>query len=103
LRAQAEGGTLMGISRALKEQVLFRGGAVASADWLTYPVLQFSDVPEVLDVTLIDNDHPPLGAGEVPNVTPACAIGNAVFAATGVRIRELPLTPDKVKAALASA
>jgi CO/xanthine dehydrogenase Mo-binding subunit len=100
LRAQAEGGTLMGISRALKEQVLFRGGGVASSDWLTYPVLQFSDVPETLEVTLIDNDHPPLGAGEVPNVTPACAIGNAVFAATGVRIRELPLTPDKVRAAL---
>lgn len=101
LRAQAEGGTLMGISRALKEQVLFRGGAVASADWLTYPVLQFSDVPETLDVVLLDTDNPPLGAGEVPNVTPACAIGNAVFAATGVRIRELPMTPEKVRAALA--
>jgi CO/xanthine dehydrogenase Mo-binding subunit len=103
LRNQAEGGTIMGISRALKEQVLFRGAAVASADWLTYPVLQFSDVPESLEVTLINNDHPPLGAGEVPNVTPACAIGNAVFAATGVRIRELPLTPERVKAALSAA
>lgn len=103
LRNQAEGGTIMGISRALKEQVLFRGGAVVSADWLTYPVLQFSDVPESIDVTLIDSDHPPLGAGEVPNVTPACAIGNAVFAATGVRIRELPLTPDRIKAALTRA
>jgi CO/xanthine dehydrogenase Mo-binding subunit len=102
LRNQAQGGTIMGISRALKEQVLFRGGAVASADWLTYPVLQFSDVPETLEVELIDSDNPPLGAGEVPNVTPACAIGNAVFAATGVRIRELPLTPDKVKAALSA-
>ncbi|WP_160111711.1 molybdopterin cofactor-binding domain-containing protein [Paraburkholderia piptadeniae] len=103
LRAQAEGGTIMGISRALKEEVLFRGAAVASSDWLTYPVLQFNDLPEFIDVTLIDTDHPPLGAGEVPNVTPACAIGNAVFAATGVRIRELPLTPDRVKAALDAA
>jgi CO/xanthine dehydrogenase Mo-binding subunit len=103
LRAQAEGGTIMGISRALKEQVLFRGGAVASADWLTYPVLQFNDVPETLEVELIDTDNPPLGAGEVPNVTPASAIGNAIFAATGVRMHELPLTPEKVKAALAAA
>lgn len=103
LRHQAQGGTIMGISRALKEQVLFRGGAVASTDWLTYPVLQFNDVPESLEVELIDSDNSPLGAGEVPNVTPAAAIGNAVFAATGVRIRELPMTPDKVKAALTAA
>lgn len=100
LRAQAEGGTIMGISRALKEEVRFKGGAVTSVDWLNYPILQFNDVPDSIDVTLIDSDNPPLGAGEVPNVTPACAIGNAVFAATGVRICELPLTPERVKAAL---
>jgi nicotinate dehydrogenase subunit B len=103
LRAQAEGGTIMGISRTLKEQVLYQGASVTSTDWLTYPVLQFSEMPDSIDVTLIESDRPPLGAGEVPNVTPPGAIGNAIFAATGVRMRSLPLTPEKVLAALASA
>jgi len=103
LSNQVEGGTIMGISRALKEEVLFRGAAVASTDWLTYPVLQFSEIPDSIDVALIDSDNKPLGAGEPPNITPACAISNAIFAATGVRVRSLPLTPDRVKSALNAA
>ncbi|MDB5409984.1 MAG: molybdopterin-binding domain of aldehyde dehydrogenase family protein [Rhodospirillales bacterium] len=102
LRHQIEGGTIMGMSRALKEEVLFDGAAVASVDWATYPVLQFSEVPESIEVVMIDSDNPPLGAGEPPNITPAPAIANAVFAATGVRLYSLPLTPDRVKSALSA-
>jgi nicotinate dehydrogenase subunit B len=100
LRNQTEGGTIMGISRALKEEVMFDGASVASVDWATYPVLQFSEVPESIEVVMIDSENPPLGAGEPPNIAPAPAIANAVFAATGVRLYSLPLTPDRVKSAL---
>jgi CO/xanthine dehydrogenase Mo-binding subunit len=63
-------------------------------------VLQFSEVPESIEVVMIDSENPPLGAGEPPNIAPAPAIANAVFAATGVRLYSLPLTPDRVKSAL---
>jgi nicotinate dehydrogenase subunit B len=102
LRNQIEGGTIMGISRALKEEVKFDGPRVTTIDWATYPVLRFTEAPEALDVVMIDSDNTPMGAGEPPNVTPAAAIANAIFAASGVRIRTLPLTPDRVKAAIAT-
>jgi CO/xanthine dehydrogenase Mo-binding subunit len=100
LRNQIEGGTIMGISRALKEEVTFRGRSITSSDWLGYPVLRFTEVPDAIEIVTLDNDHPPLGAGEPPNVTPAAAIANAVYAATGARITALPLKPERVKAAL---
>jgi CO/xanthine dehydrogenase Mo-binding subunit len=100
LRNQMEGGTIMGISRALKEEVTFRGRSITSNDWLGYPVLRFTEVPDAIEMITLDNDHPPLGAGEPPNVTPAAAIANAVYAATGARITALPLKPERVKAAL---
>jgi CO/xanthine dehydrogenase Mo-binding subunit len=100
LRNQIEGGTIMGISRALKEEVTFRGRSITSSDWLSYPVLRFTEVPDAIEIVMLDNDHPPLGAGEPPNVTPAAAIANAVYAATGGRITALPLKPERLKAAL---
>jgi nicotinate dehydrogenase subunit B len=100
LRNQIEGGTIMGISRALKEEVRFSGRSVTSSDWHGYPVLNFTEAPDSIEIVTLDNDHPPLGAGEPPNVTPAAAIANAVFAATGARITALPLKPERVKAAL---
>ena len=100
LRNQIEGGTIMGISRALKEEVTFRGRSITSSDWRRYPVLRFTEAPDSIEIVTLDNDHPPLGAGEPPNVTPAAAIANAVYAATGARITALPLKPERVKAAL---
>lgn len=96
LRNQIEGATLMGISRGLKEEVTFSGRRVTISDWASYPVLTFTEVPESIEMVILDNDHPPMGAGEPPNVTPAGAIGNAIAHATGVRLRELPLTPGRV-------
>jgi CO/xanthine dehydrogenase Mo-binding subunit len=100
LRNQIEGGTIMGISRALKEEVTFRGRSATSNDWRGYPVLRFTEAPNSIEIVTLDNDYPPLGAGEPPNVTPAAAIANAVFAATGARITALPLKPEHVRAAL---
>jgi nicotinate dehydrogenase subunit B len=100
LRNQIEGGTIMGISRALKEEVTFSGRSITSSDWRGYPVLRFTEAPDAIEIVTLDSDHPPLGAGEPPNVTPAAAIANAVHAATGARITALPLKPERVKVAL---
>jgi nicotinate dehydrogenase subunit B len=101
LRAQIEGATIFATSRALKEEVKYDRAKLTSADWLSYPILRFVEVPEI-QIALIDRPHEIAGGiGEPPNTTPPAAIGNAIFDATGVRIRELPYTPAKVKAALA--
>ncbi len=96
---QLEGGIIQAASWVLREQVRFDAG-VASFDWETYPVLKFSEVPEI-DIELI-NTHAevPLGAGEVTGGPTAAAIGNAVSHALGTRIRDLPLTRERVMATL---
>jgi CO/xanthine dehydrogenase Mo-binding subunit len=100
LNQQMEGGTIMGISRAIKEEVKFNTkGSVTTTDWSSYPILRFTEVPKI-QVALIDTPNPSGGAGEPPNEVPAGAIGNAIFDATGVRIRQMPFTPARVKAAL---
>jgi nicotinate dehydrogenase subunit B len=96
---QVEGGIIQSASWVLKEQVRFDNG-VASFDWETYPVLKFSEVPEI-DVALINTkDEVPLGVGEVTAGPTAAAIGNAVSHALGTRIRDLPLTRERIMAAL---
>ena len=97
----SEAGVVQGISRALWEEVKFDTKNVTSVDWLSYPILDISEAPESIDVVLIDRPEiPPSGAGE-PAIRPvAAAIANAVFDATGVRIRRVPLSPDNVKSAL---
>jgi CO/xanthine dehydrogenase Mo-binding subunit len=96
---QIEGGIVQSISWVLKEQVRF-DNAVASFDWETYPVLKFSEVPEI-DCELINTkDEVPLGVGEVTAGPTAAAIGNAVSHALGARIRDLPLTRERIMAAL---
>jgi len=99
---QLEGGIIQAASWVLKEQVCFDAG-VASFDWETYPVLKFSEVPEI-EIELI-NTHAeaPLGAGEVTGGPTAAAIGNAVSHALGARIRDLPLTRERVMATLLKA
>jgi CO/xanthine dehydrogenase Mo-binding subunit len=96
-----EGNVIQGISRTLWEEVTFDNKAVTSVDWLTYPILDITETPETIDVVLLNRpDAAPTGAGE-PSIRPmAAAIANAIFDATGVRIRRVPFSPDRVKAAL---
>ena len=100
VRAQVEGCILQTLSRTLFEEVTFDRSKVTSIDWSSYPILTFPDVPQ-LDIALIDRRHErPLGAGEAAAAAVAAAVGNAVFDATGVRLRRVPFTPERVKAAL---
>jgi CO/xanthine dehydrogenase Mo-binding subunit len=96
---QLEGGIIQSASWVLKEQVRFDNG-IASTDWETYPVLKFSEVPEI-EIELVNTqDEVPLGVGEVTAGPTAAAIGNAVSHALGARIRDLPLTRERIMAAL---
>jgi CO/xanthine dehydrogenase Mo-binding subunit len=103
LRNQMEGGALQGMSRALHEEVKWSSdlGAITSADWRTYPVMQFGDpLPVIETVVLNPTNVPQMGAGECTITLSASAIGNAVFDATGARLRRVPFTPANVLAAL---
>lgn len=100
---QIEGGAVQSTSWTTKEQVTFDRERITSDEWLTYPVLRFSEVPEVR-VHVIDRpEEPPLGAGEAAQGPVAAALANAVFDALGVRVRELPLTPDTLLRAVHAA
>jgi nicotinate dehydrogenase subunit B len=100
IRNQIEGGILQSISWTLYEQVGFDQTRVTSRDWGSYPILRFSEMPENIEVHVIDRPGQPLlGAGEASQGPAAGAIANAIAQATGARMRELPLTRDKVKAA----
>jgi len=90
-----------GTSRAMFEEVRFDQNMVTSVDWLTYPVLHMDAVPEKIDIVLIERpEAAPSGAAEMALGLVPAAIGNAVFDATGVRLRRVPFTPERVKAAL---
>jgi nicotinate dehydrogenase subunit B len=103
LRNQVEGCIVQTISRTLHEEVTFDRSRVTSVDWESYPILRFPEAPAV-DVILVDRpDQPLLGAGEAATAPVAAALANAVFDATGVRLRTVPFTPARVKAALARA
>ena len=101
LRNQSEGGILQGMSRALVEEVRWDDQRVTSTDWESYPTLYVGiEVPEVEIVLLNRAGVPATGAGENAITVVAAAIGNAVFDATGARLREVPFTPERVKAAM---
>jgi CO/xanthine dehydrogenase Mo-binding subunit len=100
VKNQIEGNVIQSLSRALKEEVQFDEMHISSVDWQTYPILTFSEVPEVEIVLINQPDQPALGAGEPSTVTTAAAVANAVFDATGVRLRQIPFTPERVRAAL---
>jgi CO/xanthine dehydrogenase Mo-binding subunit len=103
LRNQIEGAIVQALSRAIHEEVTFDRSRVTSVTWASYPILRFSEAPRI-EVILIDRPDQPLwGAGEAATVPVAGALGNAFFDATGVRLRRVPMTPDRVKAALADA
>jgi nicotinate dehydrogenase subunit B len=99
VRNQVEGGIIQAASWTLKEQVLFEDGRVASRTWDQYPILRFSKVPEI-EIALLDHpDEATLGVGEVAQGPTAAAIANAIADALGVRIRDLPLTRERIVAA----
>jgi len=97
---QVQGGVLQTVSRTLKESVRWTGDRVTSVDWATYPIMTMTEAPKV-EVALIDRPGTTAwGAGEPMACAIPAAIGNAVFDATGVRLRSVPFTPEKMKAAL---
>jgi CO/xanthine dehydrogenase Mo-binding subunit len=100
VEAQIMGQVVQAVSRTLKEEVLFDKTGVTSLDWATYPVLRFAEHPEVIPVVVQRLDEPSTGAGEEAMGATAAAIANAFFDATGARLRQYPMTPERVKAAL---
>ena len=101
VRAQLEGSITQTVSRVLMEEVKFDRSGVTSVDWSSYPILTHSDVPKI-DLELIDRpETPPFGAGEAACAPIGAALANAVFDAAGIRLRTVPFTPERVKAAIA--
>jgi CO/xanthine dehydrogenase Mo-binding subunit len=110
LRRVIEGNLLYGLSRCLHEEVQFDTEKVTSVDWVSHPTLKHSDTPAQIDVVLVNGDPnpnrpdlPPYGAGETALKPVGAAVANAVFDATGVRIRRAPLRDARVLAALKAA
>ena len=99
LAAQTEGGIVWGLGHVLREKIVIKNGRVLQTNYTDYEVARMADVPNI-QVKVVSTDNPPTGAGEdgVPLV--AAAVGNAIAALTGVRLRELPFTPDSVRGAL---
>ena len=103
LRNQLEGGALHGVSRTLSEEVTWDDQKVTSIDWRTYrPLPVGAEIPKIETVLINRPEARATGAGETAVTVVAAAIGNAVFDAIGVRIRQVPFTPDRVKAALSA-
>ena len=103
LRNQLEGGALQGISRTLLEEVTWDDARVTSVDWRTYrPLFLGAEVPVIETILINRLDVPADGAGEIAVTVTAAAIANAIFDATGARLRQVPFTADRVKAALAA-
>jgi nicotinate dehydrogenase subunit B len=100
LRNQIEGCIVQTLSRTLHEEVKFDRARVTSLDWASYPILRFPEAPAV-EVALLDHPELPLmGAGEAATAPVAAALGNAIFDATGVRLRAVPFTAARVKEAI---
>ena len=100
LRLTIEGNVVQATSRALFEEVRFDDKNVTSVDWATYPILDITDAPDTVEIVLIDHPElPPTGAGEASSRPIAAALGNAIFDATGVRLRRAPFTPERLKKA----
>ena len=101
IRNQIEGGIVQSLSWSLYESVAFDTTRITSRDWSSYPIMRFASVPQSIDVHIIDRPGAPfLGTGEAAQGPAAAALANALASAAGVRIRELPLTSKRVKAAI---
>jgi isoquinoline 1-oxidoreductase beta subunit len=99
VRSQVEGSLLFGLSNALKERGTIANGALVQSNFHDYQVLRMNEVPDI-EVYLVPSTEYPTGLGEPGTTTIAPALSNAIFAATGARVRHVPLMPDKVLAAI---
>ncbi len=97
---QVMGGAVQALSWTLTESVRTDGDRVTSTGWDSYPILRFSEVPPVRVITVNNDDEPPLGAGEIAQGPTAAAVANALFEAIGIRVRDLPLTRERILAAI---
>ena len=93
---QIEGGIVQATSWTLKEAAFFSGTRVGMEGWPDYPILRFSEVPRVRVELIEPEGKPPLGCGEISQGPTAAAIGNAIFNALGIRVRDLPITRDSI-------
>ena len=99
---QLEGGFVQAASAALKEEVLWDAdGVVTSRDWASYPIIRFSEVPSIETHIVPAREQPAMGVGEASTGPTPAAIANAIYAATGVRVRRMPFTPERLRAAAA--
>ena len=101
VRAQIHGNVIQTASRTLREEVSFDAIAPTPKSWASYPIQTFDEVPEIATMLIERPGDPALGVGESAAVPAAAAIANAIFDATGVRLREAPFTPEKLRRALA--
>jgi len=99
LAAQTEGSIIYGLGHVLREKIVIRDGRVLQSNYTDYEVARMSDVPNI-EVKVVSTDNPPTGAGEDVLPVLAPAVGNAIASLTGVRLRELPFAPDRVRGAL---
>ena len=97
VRHQIHGNVIQSVSRALMEKVAFDGSGVVSREWGSYPILRFGELPEIDIVIMPAQNHPPLGAGESASIPSAAAIANAIFDATGLRLRQVPFSPEQLQ------
>lgn len=104
LKNQIEGNVIQSLSRTLHEEVTFDTPHVTGQDWQGYPILRFEDIPDNIDVVLVTNrpQYPSYGAGEPSTNPTAAVISNAVFDEIGVRLRQTPVRPERIKAAASS-
>jgi isoquinoline 1-oxidoreductase beta subunit len=96
---QTEGSIIYGLGHVLREQIVIKEGRVRQTNFTDYQIARMSDVPNI-EVKVVSTDNPPTGAGEDGLPVLACAVGNAIAALTGVRLRELPFAPERVRGAL---
>ncbi len=99
LAAQTEGSIVYGLGHVLREKITIKDGRVQQSNFTDYELARMSDVPNI-EVKVISTDNPPTGAGEDGLPLLACAVGNAIATLTGVRLRELPFAPERVRGAL---
>ena len=99
----AEAAIVQTVSRTLLERVTFSKSAITSLDWVSYPIITFEEAPKVKFEIIDDSAFASTGSGEPPMTPTAAAVGNAIFDATGVRLRSLPFRPEVVRAALHAA
>jgi isoquinoline 1-oxidoreductase beta subunit len=99
IAAQTEGSIVYGLGHVLREKIVIKDGRVLQSNYTDYQVTRMSDVPNI-EVKVVSTDNPPTGAGEDGLPVLACAVGNAIATLTGVRLRELPFAPERVRGAL---